>query len=157
LLSTIYCSPVFGRKVNYTIDLGGDIVKNEKGEIIKAQSLVLRWSVGINQTILERGKASSDGTGEVADEACLEWEKKWTLLMKNISAAMPPGMNVYFHNSQSWSDISEATLFDDSLILAMGFVIMFLYVGLMLGRFNMIEQRVSLIHHNIRKYLSMEF
>jgi len=39
--------------------------------------------------------------------------------------------------------ISEATLFDDSLILAMGFVIMFCYVGLMLGRFNMIEQRVS--------------
>jgi len=91
--------------VNYTMDLGGHIEKNEKGEIIKAGSLVLRWSVGINQTVLERGKAGSDGTGEVADESCLEWEREWTLLMKNISAEMPKGINIYFHNSQSWSDV----------------------------------------------------
>lgn len=39
-------------------------------------------------------------------------------------------------------EISEATILDDGMQLAMGFIIMFFYVGIMLGKFNVVEQRV---------------
>ncbi|XP_021948457.1 protein patched homolog 2 isoform X2 [Folsomia candida] len=134
-------SPIFGRSVNYTAEFGGNIVRNDLGEVISAGSVLLRWSIGINQTLLQEGRVVTDKTGEVADDDCLEWELKWIDLMKNISKDMPPGINTYFVNSQSWMEISEATILDDGMQLAMGFIIMFFYVGIMLGKFNVVEQR----------------
>lgn len=42
----------------------------------------------------------------------------------------------------SFGDISQGLIFDDGLMLVAGFFIMFLYVSTMLGKFNLIEQRV---------------
>lgn len=85
-------------------------MKNDKGEIISAGSIVMRWAVAVNQSVIQGGKASSDGTGEVVDATCLEWEKQWTELMKNVSKSLPQGINIYFHNSRRYDLNNNVTL-----------------------------------------------
>lgn len=43
----------------------------------------------------------------------------------------------------SFGDVYKQTMYNDMKIVILGYAVMFVYVGLMLGRFNMIEQRVS--------------
>jgi hypothetical protein len=45
-------------------------------------------------------------------------------------------------NDYSFGDIYKYTVYNDLKIVFCGYIIMFLYVAIMLGRFNMIEQRV---------------
>lgn len=46
------------------MELGGKITKNQKGEIIGAQSIMLLWSIAVNKTALKAGEAvRDDGTG----------------------------------------------------------------------------------------------
>lgn len=46
----------------------------------------------------------------------------------------------------SFGDISGETIGNDAQKLSIGFIIMFLFVQLMLGKFNLVEQRVSLFN-----------
>lgn len=48
--------------------------------------------------------------------------------------------------SFSWGDILDETLIQEGIVLVCGFGIMFLYVAMMLGKPNMIEQRVSIYY-----------
>lgn len=90
-------SPVFGRLVNFSADVGGIIEKNSLGQIVRAQSIALKWFVAINQTEVRAGRAVPDmGTGEVADEIGLAWETEFIGLMENFTKSLPDGMNLYF-------------------------------------------------------------
>lgn len=62
-------SPIFGRRVNYTAELGGKITRNEQGEIIGAEAIRLKWVLAVNLTAVEQGNCITDfSTGETADE-----------------------------------------------------------------------------------------
>lgn len=92
-----FASPIFGRVVNYTADLGGIIEKNSLGQITKAQSIALKWFVAINQTEVKAGRSVPDmGTGEVADATGLAWETEFINLMDNIMRHIPDGTKLYF-------------------------------------------------------------
>lgn len=59
---------------------------NENGEIISAQSILLFWAVAVNKTAIQRGEAvRDDGTGELADELSLAWEKEWLRVMEEVN------------------------------------------------------------------------
>ncbi|CAL8112733.1 unnamed protein product [Orchesella dallaii] len=142
VFNTRLISPIFGRVVNYTADLGGKIERNSLGQIIKAESIALKWFVAINQSEVRAGRAVPDmGTGEVADETGLAWETEFIYLMDRITKKMPDGINLYFATGRSFGDISQGLIFDDGLMLVAGFFIMFVYVSTMLGKFNLVEQR----------------
>ena len=49
----------------------------------------------------------------------------------------------------SFGQIASATIMTDVTNLIIGFAIVFTYVNLMLGKFNMVEQRVSCMFFNI--------
>ena len=49
----------------------------------------------------------------------------------------------------SFGQIASATIMTDVTNLIIGFAIVFTYVNLMLGKFNMVEQRVSCMFLNI--------
>jgi len=92
------CSPVFGRPVNYTAELGGEIVRNEKGEIVKAQAIIILWSIATNKTAISSGQAvRDDGTGELADEVSLKWEAEWMKLMEEIQGTLGKDSQVQLH------------------------------------------------------------
>ncbi|XP_035705979.1 NPC intracellular cholesterol transporter 1 isoform X2 [Folsomia candida] len=130
-------SPVFGRKTKYKMELGGKIEKNEKGEIIKAESLLMTWDVKVDIT----QEMITDTQGLVGDAAGLEWEKEWIKSMKKFAKEMPSGIKLHFLNAACWGDILDETLIQEGIVLVCGFGIMFLYVAMMLGKPNMIEQR----------------
>lgn len=54
------------------MEFGGNIVRNEQGDVISAGSILLRWALGINKTVLDSGLVS-DRTGDIADADTLEW------------------------------------------------------------------------------------
>lgn len=45
--------------------------------------------------------------------------------------------------ANSFGDIASSTIWGDVSYLILGFSIVFLYVNVMLGKFNVVEQRVS--------------
>jgi len=60
-------------------------VRNDKGQIIKATSIIVVWSVAVNKTALRLGQAvRDDGTGELADETSLGWELEFIKLMEEF-------------------------------------------------------------------------
>lgn len=142
-------SPVFGRFVNFTAELGGaDIQTDSQGRVIKAQSIELKWFLKVNQEEIRKGNGVVDeSTGEVADKITLQWEAEFMRVLENISQFGPPGVKVYYATSRSFGDICMGQINDDGLMLAVGFAVMFAYVSLMLGRFNLVEQRVISLHH----------
>lgn len=46
----------------------------------------------------------------------------------------------------SWGDITESLIFEDGMMLVVGFLVMFVYISIMIGRFNMVEQRVRFLY-----------
>lgn len=67
------------------------------GDIVKAQSLTLKWHVAINQSEVRAGRSVPDlGTGEVADKTGLAWESEFITLMENITKHLPGGVKLYF-------------------------------------------------------------
>jgi hypothetical protein len=94
LPTVLVFSPVFGRFVNYTSELGG-IVRNETGEIVQANSVLLRLFAKINETALSMGSLKNDfGTGEVVDENNLMWESQLVKLLTDFP--LPEGLKMYF-------------------------------------------------------------
>ncbi|CAG7727935.1 unnamed protein product [Allacma fusca] len=135
-------SPVFGRPVNYTTEMGG-IIRNETGQIVKASAIFIRWFAKINQTALrQEGQATNDlGTGELVDRKNLEWEKHLSNVLLKKSQSLDSDIVMYFSTARSFGDISGATIMNDAGMLAVGFTIVFIYVVFMLGKFNLVEQR----------------
>lgn len=88
-------SPVFGRVTGYKLELGGEITKNEKGEIVGATSLLLKWEIKVdsNQELV------TDSQGMVGNKEGVEWEQRWIKVMQEFAEQMPPGIKLYFANA----------------------------------------------------------
>ncbi len=56
----------------------------------------------------------------------------------------------------SFGQIASATIMTDVTNLIIGFAIVFTYVNLMLGKFNMVEQRVSYFDIFLSNIMKME-
>ena len=55
----------------------------------------------------------------------------------------PQNLQVEVNVANSFGDIASSTIWGDVSYLILGFSIVFLYVNVMLGKFNVVEQRVS--------------
>lgn len=88
-------SPIFGRPINITADLGG-IERNETGHIVKAKAILLRWYTKINQTQLATGDdvTFDIGTGELIAQDNLDWEADFIDAFLGYTA--PDPMKFYF-------------------------------------------------------------
>lgn len=50
--------------------------------------------------------------------------------------------DLFYFSTVSWGDILDKTIWDEGFRVGYGFIVMIFYVGFMLGKFNMVEQRV---------------
>ena len=61
--------------------------------------------------------------------------------------------------ANSFGDIASSTIWGDVSNLILGFSIVFVYVNIMLGKFNMVEQRVSkgicLVFHHLLTVINL--
>jgi len=109
--------------------------------VIAAGSTQLYWNVAMPVVIEE---VTSQGSGielEHADSLTLEWEAEFIKIGLNTSL---PGVQVLVNGGRSFGDVSADAILFDGFFLAGGYLIMFVYTVLMLGRINAIEVRLYL-------------
>eukprot|EP00092_Neocalanus_flemingeri_P008175 GFUD01008815.1.p1 GENE.GFUD01008815.1~~GFUD01008815.1.p1 ORF type:complete len:989 (+),score=163.46 GFUD01008815.1:223-3189(+) len=126
---------------NFTSMLGG-IEHDENGRIVSAKATIMRWMGKMNATraLLEGGKDDA-GTGEIVDLGTDEFEKELTKVLLKAEEIEPKYLNVEVNVANSFGDIASGTIWGDVKNLILGFSIVFIYVNIMLGKFNHVEQR----------------
>lgn len=133
-------SAVFGFPLNATKFLGG-IERDADGLIVRARAASHMWFTKVNRTAIELGEYLNDGgSGSQVDIANFEWEQQFIENVLN-ETDRPSNISFYLMASSSFGTISSGNIEGDLQYLSVGFGIVFIYVVVMLGKFNLVEQR----------------
>ena len=139
-INTIEKSAVFGFPTNFT-EMLGDVERDDEGRVIRAGAARQLWVTRINLTAVRAGDFVDDtGTGMEVDTASFHWEKQLIKAVLN-ETQRPDNVSLYLMASSSFGMISGDTIMGDAQYLGVGFMVVFLYIQVMLGRFNLVEQR----------------
>lgn len=133
-------SPWFSFRMNYTSQLGG-IVRNSTGHIIAAKGAQMYWNIAVPDDV---ELVHSQGSGvelELADATTLAWEEQMIQITLNISH---PGVKVFPNAAKSFADVSADAIFFDAIKMAIGYLLMFTYTVLILGKLNTLELKFYL-------------
>jgi len=133
-------SPWFGFDVDYSKFLGG-IQRNSSGHIISAETAQMVWKLQLPDDLQLVDNQGSGLELDLADKITLEWEDKFVETTLNMSK---PGFNVLPHAARSFGDISSEAVFFDAYLMLAGYMLMFSYTVIMLGRLNSLEVRLYL-------------
>ena len=137
-------SSVLGTPVNPADFLGGSIVRNDLGQITAAEATYIQWFGRVNMSLVSADDISSSGTGEVVDANSLEWEEALKTLLLTDQDTLPAGLESFVNVGRSYSDVAGDTIVNDAIMMPIGFLIVFVYVVFMLGKFTCTEQRALL-------------
>jgi len=133
-------SPWFGYDVDYSKFLGG-IQRNISGHIISAKTVQMVWKLKLPD---DMEIVDSQGSGlelELADKTTLDWEEEFVQIVQNMST---PDAIALPHAAKSFGDISSDAIFFDAYLMAGGYLLMFIYTIVMLGKLNTLEVRLFL-------------
>ena len=109
----------------------GSISKNNS-RIDKAKALQMHFRANLDQDGSNKTKA-------------LEFEQEFIYFLGNYSKENENGpVKVHFFCRKIMRDAIGGTIRGDAALLSMGYVIVFIYVMIMLGKFNCVEQRAYL-------------
>ncbi|XP_055387683.1 patched domain-containing protein 3-like isoform X2 [Condylostylus longicornis] len=138
-------SPVTGHMTDFSELLGG-IERNEKGEIIGAKAIIIQWFINLNLEDVEKQKMGNmAGTESWITEEAAVWEEAFLQKMKQLKLVLDDvDVKVYYNAEKSFGDISHEALFQDTNKIAIGIVLMTIYVQIVLSKFNWTEIRFGL-------------
>jgi len=134
-------SQVFNTPLNIKEYLGGNIILDDLGRIVSAEATFMQWYGQLNTSQLTDADVSSAGTGQVSDPNSLEWEAALRDLLMEDQDHLPDGMSTYINVARGYDDIAGDSINGDAIMMPIGFMIVFVYVMIMLGKFNCIQQR----------------
>jgi Niemann-Pick C1 protein len=134
-------SGVFLIEKNFTSMLSNIRRDSVSGKIIGAEAAVMRWLARMNTTNALHNPAK--GRGEPIDTRTLTFEGDMLKIMLNTTE-YPEGLKSHPHVKRSFGDIAGSTILGDVSVMVIGYMIVFFYVIIMLGKFNSIEQRAYL-------------
>ena len=137
LTSTVTGNPVEVR------NLLGSWTEDESGRLAAAEATYIQWFGRVDTSAIKEDEVSDMGTGEIVDTASLEWEEALRDLLMEERSALPAGLTSYINVARGYSDIAGDTIKSDALMMPVGFLIVFVYVTIMLGKFNCIQQRFA--------------
>ena len=135
IISAVFRSPINVR------DYLGTVSEDEDGRITGARAATIQWFGKINTSFIAADDVANQGTGEVVDPGSLEFEAGLRDLLLEDQKSLPPGVTSYINVARGFSDIAGDTISGDAVKMPIGFLIMFIYVQIMLGRFSWLEQR----------------
>ena len=133
-------SGVFLVQKNFADYLGG-ISYDDRGRIIGARATVIRWLGKMNATeallnpVVERN--------EPIDRRTLTFEGEMIAALLNTTG-YPEGLESFPNAQRSFGDVAGSTILGDISYMTIGFMIVYAYVMLMLGKLSCVEQRVYL-------------
>ena len=145
-INTRNLSGVFLSERNYASLLGG-VQRNESGHIIGAKSTYIAWftELDING---EKDSGRDLGLDDNADEGTLEFELELRKILES-QCDLPEGLYSYANVHRSFGDISTKAIWDDVTYMVIGYMMLYAFVQIMIGRFNKVEQRVRINFSNI--------
>ena len=117
------------------------VERDEAGQIISAKATMVQWFGDENATdaLLHPVK----DRGEPISKRTFEFEGEMIAALLNTTG-FPAGLEGHPNVRRSFGDIASATIFGDIKGLAIGYMLLMVYVQIMLGKFNCIEQRAAL-------------
>ncbi|XP_045128749.1 protein patched homolog 2-like [Portunus trituberculatus] len=123
------------------IGLLGGVQMNDKGLVVEARSALTTILMEVNRTEVDMGDVGTgEGLSEDVDLELYEWEAQFIRVVGN-DTERPEGLNVYLQSARSYGEISGDTIVGDVFYLAVGMLLLFVYVQVMLGKFNLVETR----------------
>lgn len=140
-VNTLDTSPWFFSKRNYSDDLGG-IFRNSSGHIIGAKTTWVQYLLEVPEDAVNVAPGGIGFEFEVADENSLNMEQFMIDVCEEETGTL--GFEVLAFTARSFNDVSFATIFFDVWKMLGGYVIMFIYTVLMLGRLTKTEVRLYL-------------
>ena len=132
-------SPWYGYEKDYSTTLGG-ITRNSSGHIIAARSELMVFIIMFDDENVD----TSIGGGtefEFVDKTTLAWESEFISIGLDFNSS---DLNALVDSPRSFSDISDETVFVDSKLMISGYLIMFVYTIIMLGKASLKEVRLFL-------------
>lgn len=127
----------------------GGIVRNSTGAIVSAKATFINWFSEANITTItsdsseEPSTRKGMGLDDNVDEATLEFELGLRNVLEN-DCDLPVGLKSYANVHRSFGDISTGTIWRDVTYLIIGFMMVYAFVQIVMGRFNRVEQRAFL-------------
>ncbi|KAG0721720.1 NPC intracellular cholesterol transporter 1 [Chionoecetes opilio] len=138
-INTVTLSATFSYPMKFTELLGG-VTRNASGHVVGARTALTFLMMQVTRSRIDHADITNQaGLGEEADPEVMAWEGEYIAYLKNVNVT--GDLEVYFQAQRSFGEISEKTIFGDVFFLVCGNVILFMYVQLMLGKFNMVENR----------------
>ena len=133
-------SGIFLTPYNFTSYLS-NIEYDTQGEIIGAKATYIIWLGRMNMTEAKLNPAP--GRGEPISMSMLQWEGDMLEVMLNKSD-YPEGLESFPNVARSFGDIAGSTILGDITFFVAGYIMMFTYVQIMLGKFSCVEHRTYL-------------
>lgn len=121
--SHVRYSPSYGTEMKIEYMLGG-VRRDIKGNILGADAVTMLW-------VLRR-------TPEF-EEAALDWERQMIDMAK---VHRPYILNTYVYATRTFDDEGYGAVNADASLLTAGFIIVFIFIIMVLGRFNMVENKL---------------
>lgn len=145
-INTIKESPVFGYKTNYSTYLG-QVEYNETGHIAKAKSVRSIWLEEFDPENIVASGALKGFESDQADPFTIGYENNVLELMQAWRAQLTKdskGYSLFMNLGISFNQEANAPLEYDIDRQIYGYVIMFSYTILTLGKLNIVETRLYL-------------
>ena len=149
----------FSKELGFDQDFAkylGGVERNSTGHIVAAKATFMRFFGKVNVSAITKEELSRARLGSPVDGYTLRWE---TSLIETLTAGLGEmGRYELFTNvAKSFSDLSSEAIEGDAFFFGCGTVIMFVYVQFMLGKFNLVEQRVGDGRRKTAMYLILTF
>ena len=94
---------------------------------------------------LEEGVPLGDALGELVDSETLALETLMIDVLLNDTARLnEEGTDLYINVARSFADIATNAIMTDITMIVLGFCIVFTYVSFILGKFDMVKNRMFL-------------
>jgi len=140
-VNNVNISGAFLVETDFTKYLGG-IEFDTTGQIISARATTIHWFGSMNMTAAKL-YGPVEGRGEPVDPRMLKFEGNMIDILLNTSF-YPPGLESAPNVARSFGDIAGSTILGDIGFFGAGYVLMFCYASVMLGRVNCLEHRTML-------------
>jgi Niemann-Pick C1 protein len=133
-------SQIFLKEKNF-IELLGDIRYDDKGHIVGASTVEIKFFTKVNISDVQlHGTASR---GEKVDVISYNFEGEM-IDMYTAREGMPKKMELYPNIQRQFFESFVGQTFKDGDKLILGYILVFVYVNLMLSKFNLVQQRLGL-------------
>ena len=139
-INTKNFSGIFMREKNFSSVLS-DISYNSSGQIVGAKIATMTWVGKVNLTALKM--FGSEQRGDIVDKNTFEFEGEMIRVAtdRDYSGA---GVETFVNIHRMFFESLEGQVFKDIGILILGYLVVFMYIFMMLGRWDCVEQRLWL-------------